>query len=374
MEKKKATVLKSALAEMAGAAKGISSKDALSAFSRVRLDVVGGHMSLAATDGDVALTRRIECEHEGDFSAAVPGVTLERFVSLLPEGLVEIAPSKSGTQLVLSASGACEFKLDALDASEVPQMKGPGEGAAKIFVRGLILREMMRKVKHAVAAPGSGRKALIGVHMTLKDGKLAMTATDGRRLAHVETENRGAEDGACEFAVILPIKTIDTLFNLLKGCEDAITVVAESQKAASFTSDHWHMTTKAVDEMYPHWEQIVPKDLKHKAKVDRVLFLDALERAAAAEDEGQGVKIALSQGKATFSARNKLSKADAEMACCQIDDGAEAKFTANPRLFKDALSAVDDDEVTIGFGDAPGPMTIKCSIPWIEVIMPYKEA
>lgn len=371
MEKKKATVLKSALAEMAGAAKGISSKDALSAFGRVRLDVVGGHVSLAATDGDVALTRRIECEHDGDFSAAVPGVTLERFASLLPEGPVEIAPNKSGSQLVLSASGACEFKLDALDASEAPQMKGPSEGATKIFMRGNLLREMIRKVRHAAALPGSERKVLIGVHMTLKDGKIAMTATDGRRLAHVETETE--TDSAAAFDVTLPIKTVDILFKLLAGYENDITVVAESKAKASFTSDIWHLTTKAVDETYPQWEQIVPKDLKHKAKVDRVLFLDALERAAAAEDEGQGVKIALSQGKATFAAKNKFSKAEAETACCQIDDGAETRFIANPKLFKDALACVDDDEVTIDFGDAPGPMTVKCSIPWVEVVMPYRE-
>lgn len=60
MEKKKATVLKSTFAEAAGAAKGLSSRDALSIFGKVRLDVAGGHMSLAATDGTVAVTRRIE--------------------------------------------------------------------------------------------------------------------------------------------------------------------------------------------------------------------------------------------------------------------------------------------------------------------------
>ena len=372
MEKKKATVLKSAFAEAAGAAKGLSSRDALSVFGKVRLDVAGGHMSLAATDGIVAVTRRIECEHDGDFSAAVPGLTLERFASLLPEGKTELAPERNGTRLILSAPGLCKFAMSAEDASAAPMLAGPDEKSAKIFIGGMQLREMLRKVRHAAALPGSGRKALEGVYMELKDGRLAMTATDGRRLAHVEFGGVSMEEGPDAFGVILPTKATDVLSKMLAGCEEEITVMADA-KGVSFTSNHWHMVSKVTDETYPQWKQVVPENLPHEAKLDRVMFLNALEQAAAAEDESQGVKIRLEHGRAALSAKNNVSRAEAETCGCTIADGAKLEMAANPRLFRDALTCVDDDMVTLGFGDDLGPVTLKCSIPWVEVVMPYRE-
>ena len=55
----KATITRAALAEAAQAVKGLVAKDALSAFSKVRLDV-SGCLSLTGSNGDVQVEWRMD--------------------------------------------------------------------------------------------------------------------------------------------------------------------------------------------------------------------------------------------------------------------------------------------------------------------------
>ena len=55
-------------------------------------------------------------------------------------------------------------------------------------------------------------------------------------------------------------------------------------------------------------------------------------------------------------------------------NGGEAKFHFNPRLLREALEAIDEDEFTFGFnGSGPGnAVVLKCTVPWLAVVMPLR--
>ena len=119
---------------------------------------------------------------------------------------------------------------------------------------------------------------------------------------------------------------------------------------------------------------MLPKTAKHTAKLDRVSFLTALGRAALSASEDNAVKVTLKDGLAKFEAKNDLSASSAETANCSIQDGAKATFMFNWRLLKDALDAIDDDDFTLDFSEeGVVPVVLKCSIPWLAVIMPMRK-
>ena len=139
--------------------------------------------------------------------------------------------------------------------------------------------------------------------------------------------------------------------------------------------DKWGMTAKVLAEAYPNWHKVVPEDKKdtHLIRMKRMMFLEAMGRAALASDETSGVKITIVNGRATFEARNDITAAKTDMPVEDMDN-VKCEFRVNPRLMKDALEVIDDDEFILhtDCGNST-PFKLTCTVPWVAVIMPYRK-
>ena len=365
------TITRAALAEAAQAVKGLVAKDRLSAFSKVRLDA-SGCLSVTGSNGDVQVEWRLDGEVAERGTATVPGAAWAAFVAALPEGKVEI-DDKAGTKVKMACSGVV-FKLAAGEAADFPVMAGPKDDPA-LEINAVLLREMLRKTRFAVSTDGT-RKSLTGVNVSLKDGLLGMTATDGRRLAHVEhdlAEHSSAIKSG--FNVTLPIKAVGALYGLLEKTEDdELVAVASDGKSVRIVGGTWCLTAKLLEEIYPNWQKVVPEKQQHRVVLERGKFLEAMGRAALASDETSGVKITLKHGCVLFEARNDLTAANASLAANKMDEDVKGEFAVNPRLLKDALESIDEDDFTLHFDDAgKKPIRLTCSLPWVAVVMPLQK-
>ena len=276
------TITRAALAEAAQAVKGLVSKDGLSAFSKVRLDA-SGCLSVTGSNGDVQVEWRLDGEVAERGTATVPGAAFASFVGALPEGKVEI-DGKAGTKVKMSCCGVV-FKLAAGEAADFPVMAGPkAEARAKLRLPCLTLREMLRKVKFAVSTDTT-RKNLGGVNIDLKDGMLGMTATDGRRLAHVDMEiTPDGAGGSGQCNTTLPTKTVAILYGLLERMdEDNDVDVVFDRSAVRIVGGTWCLTAKVLEEIYPNWQKVVPE----KPRAQQGFFFEMLETPAVG-GEGRG--------------------------------------------------------------------------------------
>jgi len=368
----KATITRARLAEAAQAVKGLVSKDGLSAFSKIRLDA-SGCLSVTGSNGDVQVEWRMDGNIEDKGTVTVPGAAFASFVGAMPEGRVEIErePLKS---LVRLSGGGVKFRLAAGEAADFPMMAGPkAEARSALHIPSLTLREMLRKVKFAVSTDAT-RKSLEGVNIDLKDGKLGMTATDGRRLAHVERINV-TDKAMLGMNITLPTKTVSILYGLLERMSEGDVYMVFDGSAVRIVGDKWGMTAKVLAEVYPNWHKVVPEDKRdtHLIRMKRMMFLEAIGRAALASDETSGVKITTVNGRATFEARNDITAAKTDMPVEDMDN-VKCEFRVNPRLMKDALEVIDDDEFILhtDCGNST-PFKLTCTVPWVAVIMPYRK-
>ena len=360
----KATIARSLLAEAAQAVKGLVAKDGLSAFSKIRLDV-SGDASVTGSNGDIQVEWRMACEIIDRGTVTVPGAAFAAFVGAMPEGKVEM--ELANHKLTIEGNGV-KFKLAAGEAADFPVMAGPKDDPA-LEINAVLLREMLRKTRFAVSTDGT-RKSLTGVNVSLKDGLLGMTATDGRRLAHVEHEVEARKG----FNVTLPIKAVGALYGLLEKTEDdELVAVASDGKSVRIVGGTWCLTAKLLEEIYPNWRKVVPEKQQHGAVLERGKFLEAMGRAALASDEMSGVKITLKHGCVLFEARNDLTAANASLASNKMDEDVKGEFVVNPRLLKDALESIDEDDFTLHFDDeGKKPIKLTCSLPWVAVVMPLQ--
>lgn len=366
----KTKVLQSALTEANKIIQPIISKDALSKFNKVRLDVVGSNVTLTGTNGAIQVVCRLSGSTEKDGILTVPGTYFNRFVSALPSGEAEIVRT-SASKVKLIGRENVNYSLSAGDAEDFAMIKTLEAGERQEFdFSAAILREMLRKVMFAMSKDGN-RPMLIGVYFEGKDGKLQMTATDGRRLAHVEKEVDGIEP----FGLIIPAETVKLIFSLLSKEDEADIGIAIGTGHISFTASAWQVTSTVLAGAYPDWKRVVPQNSEHTAKLNRNMFLEGLGRTALAADLGtmRVVEVRLQNGKVTFAAKNEMTSAKIEVPNCVLSHDAVKSFKVDPQLVIDALKAIDDDSFTLDYSAGSNAIVIKCSIPWLAVVMPIRE-
>lgn len=362
----KTTILQNRLAAASKTMRGLLAKDALNPFSKVRFDVAGPNVSLAGGNEMIQITCRFEGVTESDGMVMLPGTYLDKFIGAM-NGEVTIEERAMGK--VTMKTAGLTFNMGAADVADAYSMVGPDEAnGRKVEVSGLTFREMLRKVRYA-ASTDTTRKVLVGVYMEIDAGLLCMTATDGRRLAHVE-KDVDAADGKM-FGVTLPNKTVETLYQLL-GEED-VTVIADD-KAVRVVADEWTLVSKVYAETYPQWRRVVPPATAHRVTLRREAFLEQLRAAALVFNANaeKSVKVTLKKGVVVFKSHGDITDAETQMPGCDITDEAKVTFKFNPDLLVDALGCLDDDTFTLEYNGGEEAVVLKSSIQWLSVIMPQK--
>src|SRR5579864_4965774 len=155
-----------------------------------------GSLTLKATDLDMEAIESLTSKVETAGAVTVPAHTLHDIVRKLPEGAeIKIELTGSGGRLKVAAARA-SFELAVLSAAEFPDM---GEAALphRFLLDSKELKKLFEKVRFAISTEET-RYYLNGIyfHAVESEGakKLRAVATDGHRLAQVETDcPQGAE-------------------------------------------------------------------------------------------------------------------------------------------------------------------------------------
>ena len=102
------------------------------------------------------------------------------------------------------------------------------------------------------------------------------------------------------------------------------------------------------------------------------MLLDALDRASVMTmDEAHSTKLVFESNMLTvMSAASEIGEAKDEVPIKYAGEKIEIMF--NPTYVMEPLKAIDDDEVSIDLNDGHSPAVIRCSIPFLYVLMPLR--
>ena len=392
----KVTVRKSELVKgLKKVAAAVGSKEQLNILSCIRLsakhnvpaphaieDEEFDHLELIATDGTMQISAYVPCMAEGHLAICLPAKFLQAFAEALPDGEVVIdtgSPSDaltSGHKATISG-GECRYTLATLDAEAFPVMKEPDVSKGGCFGMGCgAFRELLRKVKYAAAKAEDIRKVLAGVNVCTTGAMIRMVATDGKRLSMVEyfySKTAGAAKPKDVSVGTIPNKAVKELYGLLGDVDDETVGISTDRKKVRITTDGFEVVTKLYEDAYPNWTKIVPAKVAYTASVKRGAFMDELMRAKASTvaSDSHMVKMTFGKGVVVFEGRaDDISKSKTKLAVDYA--GEKAEFLINPALIEDVLTAIDDEDVTIGFDGSGKLLVIKCSISFVAVVMPFK--
>jgi DNA polymerase-3 subunit beta len=268
-------------------------------------------------------------------------------------------------------SGASFYKINGLGAEEFPPLP-KFKDDKKVVLQQETVKGMLKKTSFAISTDES-RYVLNGIFISLKDHKMTMVATDGRRLALVDEEVDVSEKSQGEF--IVPAKAVQELNRLL--LEKGELEIRYSENQASFTlKDDKGLSvlviTKLIEGNYPNYRQVIPNEVKERVSLIREEFLHALRRAEIMTSEkSNSVKLAFGKNNLAITA-NSPEVGEARESLAINYKGKEMAIAFNPKYLIDPLNSLANDEVFIELIDELSPGVLKISGPFLYVVMPMR--
>lgn len=347
----------------------VSSRTTLPVLSNVLMRAEEGRVELTATDLDVTISCAVPAEIKRGGATTIPVKKLFSIIRELAAGDVEVeVDEKNGCRI---KSGSSYYRMNGLAPEEFPPLPKFAESRA-LNVSQEKLRGMLRRTCFAVSTDET-RYVLNGIFFSLREHKLTMVATDGRRLALTDEEVDLTDENQVDF--IVPTKAINELNRLLQAAGEAEIRVTENQASFTLKSDSGFpilLVTKLVEGNYPDYRRVIPPESAERIALVREELLQALRRAEImTSDKSNSVKLTFTKDNLAITA-NTPEVGEARETLAVNYKGNDLAVAFNPTYLMDPLKALENDEVFLELTDDLSPGVVKINGPFLYVIMPMR--
>ena len=347
----------------------VSTRTTLPILSNVLMRTEGEKLEFTATDLDVTVACTVEAKVKKGGAATVPVKKLFGIVRELNGNEMDIEIDDKNICTI--RCGSSFYRIHGLAAEEFPPLP-KFKDDKKVTLSQETVQAMLRKTSFAISTDDS-RYVLNGIFISLKEHKMTVVATDGRRLALVDEEVDIAEKSEGEF--IIPAKAVNELNRLLQEKGEIMVKFGENQASFALKDEKGLsvlVVTKLIEGNYPNYRQVIPAEVKERVPLAREEFLHALRRAEIMTSEkANSVKLAFGKNNLAITA-NSPEVGEARESLAVNYKGKEVAIAFNPKYLIDPLNALTEDEVFFELTDELSPGVLKINGPFLYVVMPMR--
>lgn len=318
-----------------------------------------------ATDLNVSLTAELKVNGGTEGGLTVGAKALHDIVVNLPGD--EVSVRKVENNWAEIKAGKVSYRIVGVPDRDFPKVPDHRE-AAFGEVDAATLREMIDRTLFSVCNDET-RFHLNGVLFESTGTSARMVSTDGHRLSKVDRALAGAPKLSA--GVIIPKKGLLEIKKVLDGANTCKLAIKTFH--AFFVVDDLVLAVKLIDVQFPPYEQVIPKDHKRSAVIDRSTLADAVRRAQLMSNEARGVKLAFSDDHITIASDNPDVGEVREDIDAQYK-GDTLTIGFNPKYMSELLGQMHSDQVVIELGGEldPGLLRPFTGDDYVGVIMPMR--
>ncbi|PMB51879.1 DNA polymerase III subunit beta [Fischerella thermalis CCMEE 5201] len=322
----------------------------------LQADAETNQVSLTAFDLSLGIRTSFSAEVVQSGAIAVPAKLLNDIVSRLPEGDITLDDESSATDNLPDYNGLIvtltpksgRYQVRAMGGEEFPELPVI-ENAQPMQFSVSTLIEGLRGSLFATSADET-KQVLTGVHLTIKQDTLEFAATDGHRLAVVETTNESpdtnSEDG---LEVTVPARALRELERMLAHSSESEEPVALyfDQGQVVFEFGNQRLTSRTLEGQYPAYHLLIPKQFQRELTLERKQLLSSLERIAVLADQKNNlVKVSLNGDaqEITLSVESQDVGSAMETMPAQIS-GEDIDIAFNIKYLMEGLKALPASEI-----------------------------
>ena len=346
----------------------VSGKATLPILNNVLIRVDTRKVSLTTTNLDMAIVDYLPVSESKDGVVTVPARLLAEFVGNLPKG----APVKilvDGTKVV-TKSGKYSSTLNGTVADDFPELPEIDEVKVVKFKMGV--DEFKAGINQVMMASSNDmtRPALTGVYFNTDNETLYIAATDGYRLA----ERTFISEVTSEVKAIVPTSSLSEVMRSL-GDEDEEIEILFDETQVRFRFGEIEITSKLIDGSFPDYRQLIPRTCEAEITLEKAELMRVTKLAALfAREVGGSIVLEAKTSTKTFSVASVANEYGENTSEIEADVTKDERMTLNSKFLIDALNAIDEDKVMLGFSGKLNPILVKNekSNNYTHIIMPLK--
>ena len=334
----------------------------------LQADAANSQVSLTAFDLSLGIRTTFNAEVLQGGTITLPAKLLNDIVSRLPEGeitlddeILETEDQSVGEGLTLTLTPKSgRYEVRAMGAEEFPELPVT-ENDKAIHLPASALIEGLGGSLFATSADET-KQVLTGVHLTVKQDTLEFAATDGHRLAVVETTNENLNDDEelDSVQVTLPNKALRELERMLahSSKEDEPVAMYFDEGQVVFEWQNQRLTSRTLEGQYPAYRQLIPNGFERELTLDRKQLISALERIAVLADQKNNIaklSIDSESQEITLSVETQEIGSGMESMSAQIK-GDDIDIAFNIKYLMEGLKALPSAEIQMQLNNNLAPV------------------
>ncbi len=318
----------------------VPTKATLPILETILFESEDGRLKLTATDLEISIVEYIEADIEEEGAVAIPAKRLQETLRQLPNIPVFFTVDENHNVTFSTDKG--KYKLVGEDFDDYPDIPKMNEGVHLTTDTSLITNAIQRTM-FAVSTDDL-RPAMMGVYFDIGTSGSKFVATDGHRLVRFVNSNLSSDT---PLSFIVPEKALNLVSKALDGADCDLTI---SDDHVQFKSGNTIVITRLINEQYPNYESVIPRDNDKVLRIDKNQMLSTVKRVAVfSSSTTRQIRLQLSSDKITIRAEDiDMSSEAKETISCEYDSG-EMEIGFNAKYLADILSNVDGDEATFEF-------------------------
>lgn len=340
-------------------------KVTLPVLNNVLIRVDKGKVSLITTNLDMAIMDFLPVASSKDGVTTVPAKLLAEFVSNLPKG-EKIKISAKDTKVTISA-GKYSSVINGSPADDFPELPEINEKKAVVFKMGI--DEFKNGISSVAIASSNDltRPALTGIYFNTADKTLCIAATDGYRLA----ERKLIKNVESEINVIVPTSSLQEVLRAINDEMEEIEI-SFNDDLVRFRLGEVEIISKLIDSSFPDYRRLIPRDNDINLELNRDELIRITKLAALFARTVSGSITCESQKPSNFIVKSIANEIGENDSVIETPVDIEGKIRLNARFLLDALSVLDDKNITFNFASRIAPVILrnKKNQDYTHIVMP----
>lgn len=349
--------------------KASSSKTINPILEGIKLTAEDGELTLVATDGELAIEKKIKADIRKEGEIVVPGKLFSEFVKKLSNEQIEL-DLNDNNQLKLKYTDS-EVYIQCQDAKEFPNIQKINN--AQFFtVHQKELKNVIEKTIFSVALDNT-RPILKGCLFEVKDNQLQSVSLDGYRMAIAKCN---IIDCSTEISVIVPGRSLNELSKLITEEDEKIRLLVQKNYLMAQVG-----STKIITRLlgtgndYINYSQIIPTDFSTEVIVNKSQMENALERASilARASNDNSVKFEFKNKVLTLTAKAEVGNVTEKISIALTGDDLSISF--DTFFVQEALKTIKDEFIKIKLNGSINPCVITphTGNEFLFLILPMKQ-
>jgi len=349
-------------------------------------DVKGNKLKISASDLETTMMVMMDVESTDEGRIAIPAKLLLETMKAFPDQPLSFDIDNVKFSIEISSNFG-EYKFTGHNGDDFPTL--PAIDAPSSFeIEGNALSKAISKTLFAIGTDEL-RPAMTGVNVQLNSNGVIFASTDAHKLVRYKMSDIKSDK---EVSYIIPKKPLGILKNTLvvmddkedeikvdgngeekedkkakkkepKKAKSLNTVIVEYNKTnVSFFYNNIYLVSLLIDQKYPDYEKVIPKDNPNTLLVDRSALLNSIKRVSVFSNKTtHQIRLALKEKEdnvSVFAEDLDFSNEAKEKIDCDYK-GADLEIGFNAKFLSDILSGLDCDEIIIELNKSNNAGVIK---------------